>query len=57
MRPLISIPDSGGLTALLDTGADISIWTGSEEDLKKLNAMILNKDLSHEAGVADLFLW
>ena len=38
-RPLISIPNSGGLTALLDTGADISIWTGSEEDLKKLNAI------------------
>lgn len=39
LRPLITVPDSGGLTALLDTGADISIWTGSEEDLKKLNAV------------------
>lgn len=36
---MITVPDSGGLTALLDTGADISIWTGSEEDLLKLNAI------------------
>lgn len=39
IRPIVALPDMGDLLALLDTGANISIWTGTAEDLKMLNAI------------------